>query len=104
MMKINFCKEAEPVSDYEIENFFQENKNKEVIDISSMLLLYRFRVAVAKKEIEPFEIRVEDFNGKMFHDVISPDGKFNGMGRYNDIWLSEILSQEENYLRALIGF
>ena len=103
MMIINFCKEAESVSDYEIENFFQVNKDKKVIAINSMLLLYRFRVAVAKKEIEPFEIYVEDFNGKMFHDVISPDGKFNGLGKYNDIWLSDVLSQEEKYLNTLIG-
>ena len=51
-MKIIFCRDAQSVSDYLVEDFFNHHKDHEEIKINSFLLLYRFRVAVAKKEID----------------------------------------------------
>lgn len=102
-MLVRFCREAEKISDYEVEDFFQAHKNDDILLISSLILLYRLRVAVVKKEIEPFIFEVEDFNGDIYEDTITPVGKFDGMGLYSDVWKSKVLSQDEDALNILIG-
>lgn len=102
-MLVKFCKEAEKISDYEVEEFFQAHKNDETLLISNLILLYRLRVAVVKKEIEPFQFEVVDFNGDVYSDDITPVGKFDGMGLYSDVWKAKVISQDENALNTLIG-
>ena len=101
-MIIKFCKEATPVSDYEVEDFFQANKDAKVVKISSILVLYRFRTAVYKKEIKPFKIEVIDFDGKFYDGVCTTDGRFNEMGK-SSIYRAKVIDQLDQSLNTLIG-
>lgn len=62
-MVIVFTKDADPVSDYDIEEFYNMFKKMKEIHICNTLLLMRFRVGVAKGEIENFTIRVQQEDG-----------------------------------------
>ena len=95
-----FTKTAKPVSDFEIEQRFQELKDMHYVEISSQLLLYRFRVGVLRKEIEPFELVVVDFDGTNYSEVITESGKFNEGTIYN----AKIMGLYDKYLDELIGF
>ena len=103
-MKIIFCKEAEKVSDYEIEDFFQSHKNlgnEEEVKISSFLLLYRFRVAVKQKEIKPFDFEVIDFDGNMYAGNCDEDGRLDDQ-TLRSVFHAKVMNQEEDYLMLLI--
>lgn len=103
-MKIIFCKEAEKVSDYEIEDFFQSHKNigdEEEVKISSFLLLYRFRVAVKQKEIKPFDFEVIDFDGTLYVGDCDKEGRLDDQ-TLRSIFQAKVMNQEEDYLMALI--
>ena len=103
-MKIIFCREAAPVSDYEIEDFFQAHKNAgedEEIKISSFLLLYRFRVAVKQKEIKSFDFEVIDFDGSLYAGYCGEDGRLDDQ-TIQSVYRAQVMNQEEDYLMALI--
>ena len=93
-----FTKRAKPVSDFDVESAYEKYKDLKYIEISSNLLLYRFRVGVNRGEIKPFNLIVEDFDGQIYEDICE-DGKLNGKA-FN----SKILCRFDNYLDALIGF
>ena len=102
MKKLNyvvFTKPAKPVSDFEIEETFQRIKDIHCVEISSQLLLYRFRVAVLRKEIEPFELVVVDFDVANYSEVITEQGKFDD----GIVFRAKIMSVYDNYLDELIG-
>jgi hypothetical protein len=84
-MNIYFNKNAKPISDYEIENFYQENKNKKSISICNYLLLTRFRVGVKEKEIDYIKLFTIDLDNKLKISKSSKDGTM-------DNWDQEILS------------
>lgn len=66
------------------------------IEISSHLLLYRFRVGVKRGEIKSFNLIVEDIDGQIYEDIVSIDGCIN------NCWDSLILSQNLYYTIELI--
>ena len=104
-MKIIFCKEAEKVSDYEIEDFFQAHKNAredEEVKISSFLLLYRFRVAVKQKEIKPFDFEVIDFDGTMYAGDCDKEGRLDDQ-TLRSVFQAKVMNLEEDYLMSLIN-
>ena len=101
-MKIIFCKEAQTISDYEIEEFFEKHKNDEEIKISNWVLLYRFRAAVNSKEIEPFQFDVIDFDGTLYAGETDDEGRLCDQ-TMRSVYRAKVLSQEENYLNTLIG-
>lgn len=96
---VGFTKRAKPVSDFEVESTYQRIKDMKCIEISSHLLLYRFRIGVKRGEIKSFNLIVEDFDGQIYEDICEDDGKLNGKA-FN----SKILCRFDNYLDALIGF
>ena len=103
-MKIIFCNDAEKISDYEIEDFFQAHKNlgdEEEVRISSFLLLYRFRVAVKQKEIKPFNFEVIDFDGTIYAGDCNEDGRLDDQ-TLRSVFQAKVMNQEEDYLMALI--
>ncbi len=71
-MVIVFTKDADPVSDYDIEEFYNMFKKVKEIHICNSLLLMRFRVGVARGEIENFTIRVEQEDGSYLDIVNNP--------------------------------
>lgn len=104
-MKIIFCKEAEKVSDYEIEDFFQAHKNAredEEVKISSFLLLYRFRVAVKQKEIKPFDFEVIDFDGNLYAGDCDEEGRLDDQ-TLRSVFQAKVMNLEEDYLMSLIN-
>ena len=101
-MKIIFCKEAQTISDYEIEDFFKKHKNDEEIKISNWVLLYRFRVAVKLKEIEPFQFDVIDFDGNLYAGECDEEGRLDDL-TMRSVYQAKVISLEENYLNTLIG-
>lgn len=104
-MKIIFCKEADKVSDYEVEDFFQAHKNAgddDEIKISSFLLLYRFRVAVRTGEIEPFQFDVIDFDGEVYAAECDETGRLDDQ-TMRSVYRAKVLNLEEEYLNTLIG-
>ena len=104
-MKIIFCREAEKVSDYEIEDFFQAHKNAredEEVKISSFLLLYRFRVAVKQKEIKPFDFEVIDFDGNLYAGDCDEEGRLDDQ-TLRSVFQAKVMNLEEDYLMSLIN-
>ena len=97
MKTIIFTAKANPISDFDVENAYEEMKFKDNILISNQTLLYRFRVGVKKKEIPVFKLIVEDLDGKIYEAIISKNGVFNG-----NLYSSKILSLDESYLLDLI--
>ena len=65
-MTMLFTSTAQPVGDFQVENFYEENKNKRVIRIQNHLVLDRFRLGVNKKEIKPFKLVTQYEDGKVF--------------------------------------
>jgi hypothetical protein len=65
-MTILFTSTAQPVGDFQVEKFYEENKNKRVIRIQNELVLHRFRLGVVQKEIQPFKLVTQYENGKIF--------------------------------------
>lgn len=103
-MKIIFCREAQLVSDYEIEDFFQAHKNTgedEEVKISSFLLLYRFRVAVKQKEIKPFDFEVIDFDGSLYAGECDEEGRLDDQ-TLRSVFHAKVMNLEEDYLMLLI--
>lgn len=45
-MTILFTNTAQPVGDFQVEKFYEENKNKRVVRIQNELVLHRFRLGV----------------------------------------------------------
>jgi len=86
MQQIKFSKEGECVSDYDIEEFYEENKNESIVHIACDTILDRFRVGVKEKDIEPFNLTVIDIDGTIREEVISEDAMFC------KIWESNILN------------
>ena len=104
-MKIIFCREAQTVSDYEIEDFFQLHKNAdedEEVKISSFLLLYRFRVAVKQKEIKPFDFEVIDFDGNLYAGDCDEEGRLDDQ-TLRSVFQAKVMNLEEDYLMSLIN-
>lgn len=75
MQTIVFSKDEEAVSDYEIEETYQMFKNNKVVTISNFMLLQRFRVGVKRKEIPPFGLEVNDFDGRVVKELCGHDGE-----------------------------
>ena len=84
---IVFTKRAKAVSDFDVESAYEKYKNYKYIEISSSLLLNRFKVGVKRKEIPQFNLIVEDSDGKIYEDIVSIDGCLD------KCWSSLILSQ-----------
>ena len=82
---------------YCLNKIYKIQNNLKYIEISSNLLLYRFRVGVNRGEIKSFNLIVEDVDGQIYEDVCE-DGKLNGKA-FN----SKILCVFDNYLDVLIG-
>ena len=104
-MKIIFCREAQTVSDYEIEDFFEKHKNAgedDEIKISNWVLLYRFRVAVKLKEIKPFQFDVIDFDGNLYAGECDEEGRLDDL-TMRSVYQAKVISLEEKYLNILIG-
>lgn len=93
-----FTKRAKPISDYDVESTYEKVKNMKYIEISNSHLLDRFRVGVYKKEITVFNLIVEDLDGKIYEDICTGDGKFDGAA-FN----SKILCLTANHLDILLG-
>lgn len=91
-MKIVISKKGKTVSLYEVEKFFQENKNKQVVNIADELSLARFRLGVKQKEIKPFTIIVKDIDNTLITEVCSENGKLC------KVWNTEILRTFERIL------
>lgn len=91
-----FTKRAKPVSDFDIETSYEKYKDFKYIEISSSLLLNRFKVGVKRKEIAQFNLIVEDHDGKIYEDIVSIDGCLN------TCWSSLILTQNLYYTMELV--
>ena len=74
-MHIIISRKGTPVSLYHIEKFFQDNKDKKVINLSDETSLTRFRLGVKQGEIPPFKITVKDINKTLTTEICSHDGK-----------------------------
>ena len=94
-----FTKTAKSVSDFEIEQTYQRIKDMHYVEISSQLLLYRFRVGVIRKEIQPFQLIVIDYDGEQYTEVITELGKFD----IGTIYDAKIIGTYDNFLDELIG-
>lgn len=94
--RIIFTNEAESVSDYNIEEFYSRNKDKDSIKISNVILLNRFRLGVVNKEIEPFELTIEDFDNTKVSFMVG-DKEIDE--RVNDL---KIITQLDKFLIELI--
>lgn len=90
---IIFSNKAIPVSDYDIEHFYQNNKNEEKIIISNEILLNRFRLGVAEKEIEPFYLIIKDKS--ISTELIDMNGDFSNI-------YSEFILNQDMYLVSSI--
>ena len=67
------------------------------IEISSAILLDRFRVGVKTGEIKPFNVIIEDIDGKIYKDTCTEKGKFDG-----DAYNAQILDLYSSNLDKLI--
>lgn len=67
---VEFTKNCFPVSDYDIEEKFQEYKVHNHIKICNDLMLTRYRGAVVKGEIEPFKLIIIDEDGTEHEGII----------------------------------
>ena len=94
-----FTKRAKPVSDFDIESAYEKYKDIKCVEISNVLLLDRFRVGVKRKDIARFNLIVEDLDGKIYEDVCTQHGKFDG-----EAYKSKVLGILDNNLDILCGF
>lgn len=74
MLTIKFTKDADPVSDYEVEEFYQTFKNSTTLMICNNLVLRRFMVGVKVKEIPQFELEVTDIDGTVVKEICGKNG------------------------------
>ena len=95
-MHIVISKKGKAISLYDIEKFFQENKNKRVINIADEASLARFRLAVKNKEIEPFTITVKDIDNRLTTEKCSVNGKLCA------VWYTKILRTHEDLIMKLL--
>ena len=95
-MHIVISKKGKAISLYDIEKFFQENKNKRVINIADEASLARFRLAVKNKEIEPFTITVKDIDNRLTTEKCSVNGKLCA------VWYTKILRTYEDLIMKLL--
>ena len=93
-MTILFTSTAIPIGDFQVEKFYEENKNKRVVRIQNELVLHRFRLGVVQKEIQPFKLVTQYENGKIFMcEKCNSDGNFckswdfKPLNKYLDILL-----------------
>ena len=91
---IIFSKDTKPISDYDIESFYQDNKNKELIIINNDILLYRFCVGVAEKDIEPFYVIFKNDN-YVKSELISSNAELTYIHQ------EEILNQENLFISSI---
>jgi hypothetical protein len=91
---IIFSNDASPISDYDIESFYQNNKNKELIIINNDILLYRFCVGVAEKDIEPFYVIFKNEN-YVKSELVSCNGNLTYMHH------EYILNQEAFFISSI---
>jgi hypothetical protein len=84
---IVFTKRAKAVSDFDVETTYKKYKDFKYIEISNSILLTRFKVGVKRKEIPQFNLVVEDYDGKIYEDIVSIDGCLD------KCWSSLIVSQ-----------
>lgn len=94
-----FTKRAKAVSDFDVESAYEKYKDFKYIEISSMLLLDKFRVGVKRKEIPQFNLIVEDLDGKIYEDICIEYGKFDG-----EAYKAKVLGILDNNLDILCGF
>ena len=94
-----FTKRAKPVSDFDVESTYQRIKDMKCVEISNMLLLDKFRVGVKRKEIPQFNLIVEDLDGKIYEDICTEYGKFDG-----EAYKAKVLGILDNNLDILCGF
>lgn len=95
-MNIIFSRKGISVSIYQIEEFFQENKNNKVINISCEILLTRFRLGVKQQEILPFTLIVKDIDNTLVKEKCNVDGKLC------EVWNTKILRSWETMLMKLL--
>lgn len=93
-----FTKRAKAVSDFDVESAYEKYKDFKYIEISSMLLLDKFRVGVKRKEIPQFNLIVEDLDGKIYEDICTEYGKFDG-----EAYKAKVLGILDNNLDILCG-
>jgi len=76
-MKIIFTPEAKPVSDYKVEEVYQDTLSKGLkeLQICNAMLLTRFRVGVKEGDIKELTVAMEDIDGTIFEEA-STDGTF----------------------------
>ena len=91
-----FTRRATPVSDFDIESTYNKYKNFKYIEISSMLLLDRFRVGVKRKEIPQFNLIVEDLDGTIYEDICTENGKIV------NCWTSNVLMTFEKQIMEVL--
>ena len=93
-----FTKRAKPISDYDVESAYAKYKDMKYVEISSLQLLNRFRLGIKNGEIKQCNLIVEDLDGKIYEDICTGDGKFDGAA-FN----SKILCLTDNHLDILLG-
>jgi len=76
-MKIIFTPEAKPISDYKIEEVYQDTlaKGLKELRVCNDMLLSRFRVGVKEGDIEELTVVMQDIDGTIFEET-STDGTF----------------------------
>lgn len=74
-MKLVF-KDGYPISDFDVEDFYNTNKSKSLIFTSSSLVLTRFRVGVKEGDIPPFDIEVYD-GEELYLLTVDNNGRIN---------------------------
>jgi hypothetical protein len=95
-MNIIFSRKGVAVSAYQIEEYFQENKNNKVINISCEVLLTRFRLGVKQQEILPFTLIVKDIDNTLVKEKCSIEGKLC------EVWDTKILRRWETMMLKLL--
>ena len=71
---ITLCKDGMDANYYNVEEQFEIAKQLVNPEISSLILLSRFRLAVVKREIEPFGLVVIDVDGQEYQGYVDKSG------------------------------
>tara|TARA_R110000851_G_C13072996_1_gene565028 strand:- start:1494 stop:2063 length:570 start_codon:yes stop_codon:yes gene_type:complete len=95
-MKIIFNKTGLAIADYNLEEFYQNNKYKEEITISNYSVLTRFRLGVKQRDIESFSLTIEDIDETIIQDICDNNGLMS------KAWEAEVLSINFNNTMNLI--
>ena len=86
-MKINYTEKGQPISDFELENFFRDNiNNEDMIDVSTDNVVDLGRLFVVRGEISNLSFY---FNGNLVgvvneYGVVLKDGKQNWPQGFHD--------------------